>query len=86
VDSKNTITKGVFTSALLVGITYVLASEAFTVGWGVNDMSSFFTNLVPGIVLGVRYGGPGGGGEEDLPQVRQGEGGWGGGVTPGTGS
>jgi len=57
VDPKNTITKGVFTSALLVGITYVLASEAFTVGWGVNDMSSFFTNLVPGIVLGVRYGG-----------------------------
>ncbi|ABP95470.1 amino acid/polyamine/organocation transporter, APC superfamily [Metallosphaera sedula] len=57
VDPKNTITKGVFTSALLVGITYLMASEAFTVGWGVNDMSSFFSQLVPGIVLGMRYGG-----------------------------
>lgn len=57
VDPKNTISKGVFTSALLVGITYLLASEAFTVGWGVNNMSTFFTNLVPGIVLGMKYGG-----------------------------
>uniref|UniRef100_A0A2U9IW26 APC family permease n=1 Tax=Metallosphaera hakonensis JCM 8857 = DSM 7519 TaxID=1293036 RepID=A0A2U9IW26_9CREN len=57
VDPKNTITKGVFTSALLVGITYLLASEAFTVGWGVNNMSTFFSQLVPGIVLGMRYGG-----------------------------
>jgi len=35
----------------------LLASEAFTVGWGVNNMSTFFTNLVPGIVLGMKYGG-----------------------------
>ncbi|TRM73333.1 APC family permease, partial [Sulfolobus sp. E5] len=57
VDPKNTIAKGVFTSALLVGITYILASTAFVTGWGVNNMPSFFNNLVPGIVLGVRYGG-----------------------------
>ncbi|MEM0072796.1 MAG: APC family permease, partial [Metallosphaera sp.] len=57
VDPKNTITKGVFTSAFLVGITYLVASEAFTVGWGVNDMSSFFNELVPGVVLGMRFGG-----------------------------
>lgn len=57
VDPKNTITKGVFTSALLVGITYLLAGEAFTVGWGVNNMGSFFNQLVPGIILGQQYGG-----------------------------
>lgn len=56
-DPKNTISKGVFTAALLVGVTYMLAGEAFVVGWGVNDMSSFFTELVPGIILGVKYGG-----------------------------
>ena len=56
-DPKNTISKGVFTAALLVGITYLVASEAFVVGWGVNNMSSFFTELVPGIILGVKYGG-----------------------------
>ncbi|QGA53118.1 amino acid permease [Sulfolobus sp. E5-1-F] len=56
-DPKNTISKGVFVAALLVGITYIIASEAFVVGWGVNNMSSFFTELVPGIILGVKYGG-----------------------------
>lgn len=57
VDPKNNISKGVFTSALLVGITYLIASEAFTVGWGVNNMSTFFTELVPGIILGTKFGG-----------------------------
>ena len=56
-DPKNTISKGVFTAALLVGVTYLMSSEAFVVGWGVNNMSSFFTELVPGIILGVKYGG-----------------------------
>ena len=58
IDPKNTITKGVFSAALIVGIVYLVGSEAFTVGWGVNNMSSYFSNLAPGLILAKQFGGP----------------------------
>ncbi|AAY81467.1 APC family permease [Sulfolobus acidocaldarius] len=57
-DPKNTITKGVFTAALIVGIVYLIGSEAFTVGWGVNNMSSYFNYLAPGLIEAYNFGGP----------------------------
>ncbi|MCH4815658.1 MAG: APC family permease [Saccharolobus sp.] len=57
VDPKNNISKGVFTAALLLGITYLLGSEAFTVGWGVSNMSSYFNYLAPGLILAKTFGG-----------------------------
>ncbi|WP_338604303.1 APC family permease [Sulfolobus tengchongensis] len=57
VDPKNTISKGVFTAALLLGITYIIGSEAFTVGWGVNNMGTYFNYLAPGLIEAKTYGG-----------------------------
>lgn len=57
VDPRNTIAKGVFLSSVLVAIVYIISMEAFVVGWGVNDMASYFQELVPGIILANKYGG-----------------------------
>ncbi|AKA74633.1 APC family permease [Saccharolobus solfataricus] len=56
-DPRNNIAKGVFTAALLLGITYIVGSEAFTVGWGVNNMSTYFNYLAPGLILAKTFGG-----------------------------
>ncbi|MEM0173793.1 MAG: APC family permease [Sulfolobaceae archaeon] len=57
VDPKSTISKGVFLSSVLVAIVYIIAMEAFVVGWGVYNMDTYFQELVPGIILADRYGG-----------------------------
>jgi amino acid transporter len=57
-DPKNTISKGVFTAALILGILYLVGSEAFVVGWGVSNMGSYFNYLAPGLILAKQFGGP----------------------------
>jgi amino acid transporter len=38
-------------SALILGVFFVFAAYSFTVGWGPLNMSSYASNLVPGIIL-----------------------------------
>ncbi|MEM3191430.1 MAG: APC family permease [Candidatus Parvarchaeota archaeon] len=44
-----TIGRAVITSMLITGITITLAAYALTIGWGPSQMSSFGTQLIPGI-------------------------------------
>ncbi len=45
-----TIGKAVVTSTTITGVTLVLAAYALTIGWGPYQMSSFGTQLIPGII------------------------------------
>ncbi len=50
-NARKTIAKGVVLTVLILGIFFVFASYAFTVAWGINNMSSYANALVPGISL-----------------------------------
>ncbi|WP_126449339.1 APC family permease [Sulfodiicoccus acidiphilus] len=39
----------------ITAATFVLVSYAMTVGWGINDMSSFASSGVPGIILSYKF-------------------------------
>lgn len=54
-NAKKVIGKGVLISVVVLGLFFVLASYAFTVGWGPTKMSSFANELVPGVVLTKNY-------------------------------
>ena len=55
-----TIGKAIIISMLISGITITIAAYALTVGWGINLMSSFGNQLIPGIIEGRTYLGLGG--------------------------
>ncbi len=54
-NAKETIGKGILLSVIILGIFFVLASYAFTVGWGPTKMLSYSQELVPGVVLTKNY-------------------------------
>ncbi|PYB68269.1 APC family permease [Thermoplasma sp. Kam2015] len=50
-DAKRMIGNAVVFSSIVLGIFFVFAAYAFTVGWGPANMESYANNLVPGIKL-----------------------------------
>lgn len=50
-DAKKMIGNAVVLSSIVLGIFFVFAAYAFTVGWGPANMASYANNLVPGIKL-----------------------------------
>lgn len=57
-ESKKIIKRALYIAWALGGITLVLASYALTIGWGVNQMSSFATSPDPGFIVFYKYLGP----------------------------
>ncbi len=54
-NAKNVIGKGIIASVIVLGLFFILASYAFTVGWGPTKMLSYSQELVPGVVLTKNY-------------------------------
>ncbi|WP_337859957.1 APC family permease [Ferroplasma sp.] len=54
-DANKVIGRGVLVSVIVLGLFFILASYAFTVGWGPSRMLSFSKELVPGIILTKSY-------------------------------
>lgn len=50
-----TIGKAIIISMLISGITITIAAYALTVGWGINNMSGFGQQLIPGIIESRTY-------------------------------
>jgi len=51
------IRRGVIATITLLVIFFTFASYTMTVGWGPNNMSTYFSNFVPGLIEAVKYGG-----------------------------
>lgn len=56
-NSKKSIPWALVSAAIIIGITYVIAAYAQTVGWGAS-MASYGTATNPGIIEALKYGGP----------------------------
>ena len=54
-NANSAIGRGVLISVIILGLFFVLASYAFTVGWGPTRMLSYSQELVPGIILTKSY-------------------------------
>ena len=54
-NSNKVIGHGVLISVIVLGLFFVLASYAFTVGWGPTRMLEYSKELVPGIILTKNY-------------------------------
>ncbi|BAB60077.1 amino acid transporter [Thermoplasma volcanium GSS1] len=50
-NAKKLIGDAVIISSVILGVFFVFAAYAFTVGWGPSSMESYANNLVPGIKL-----------------------------------
>ncbi|MFG1450107.1 MAG: APC family permease [Thermoplasmataceae archaeon] len=50
-NGKKMVGNTIVISALILGVFFVFAAYSFTVGWGPLNMSSYASNLVPGIIL-----------------------------------
>jgi amino acid transporter len=50
-----TIGRAVIVSMLITGITLTLAAYALTIGWGPNNMASFGSQLIPGIIEAKQF-------------------------------
>ncbi len=55
VKSSKAITKALMLGVFIVGIVLTEVSYALTVGWGINNMVSFASCGIPGIVVYARY-------------------------------
>lgn len=55
---KKTVPKAILIAIGMAAFAYILSTYAFTVGWGVNNMSSFASASNPGFLIVARYGGP----------------------------
>lgn len=49
--AKRTVGKAVLYSSIILGMFFVFASYAFTIGWGPSNMGTYASSLVPGISL-----------------------------------
>jgi amino acid transporter len=49
--------KGVIVVVLILTTLFLFMSYVMTVGWGVQNMGTYFTNFIPGMVLALRDGG-----------------------------
>ncbi|AAT42724.1 APC family permease [Picrophilus oshimae] len=54
-NAKKVIGRGVVISVIVLGLFFILASYAFTVGWGPENMLSYSQELVPGVILSKNY-------------------------------
>jgi amino acid transporter len=54
-NANKVIGHGVLISVIVLGLFFVLASYAFTVGWGPTRMLEYSKELVPGIILTKSY-------------------------------
>jgi amino acid transporter len=54
-NANKVIGMGVLVSVIVLGLFFVLASYAFTVGWGPTRMLSYSEELVPGVILTKNY-------------------------------
>ncbi|MFP3133597.1 MAG: APC family permease [Nitrososphaeria archaeon] len=50
-----TIGRAVIVSMIITGITLTLAAYALTIGWGPNNMASFGSQLIPGIIEAKQF-------------------------------
>lgn len=55
---KKIIPKAILIALLITAITYVLASYAMVVGWGINDMANYSLATNPGFTIVDKYLGP----------------------------
>ena len=53
------IRRGVIITIAVLGSFFLFMSYAMTIGWGPANMSTYFSNFLPGIILAVKYGGVG---------------------------
>jgi amino acid transporter len=60
-EPKKNLPRAFFGSVAIAGIVLIVASYALTVGWGVNNMSTFGNYANPGQIVFFRYLGPIGG-------------------------
>lgn len=51
------IRRGVVLTILVLGLLFLFESYAMTVGWGPQNMGTYFTNFLPGLILALRDGG-----------------------------
>lgn len=51
------IRRGVIATIIILGIFFLFMSYVMTVGWGASEMSSYFSNFLPGLILALRDGG-----------------------------
>ncbi|MEM3671095.1 MAG: APC family permease [Thermoprotei archaeon] len=50
-EAKKTVGRAVLLTSVILGLFFIFAAYAFTVGWGPSNMSSYASALVPGISL-----------------------------------
>ena len=51
------IRKGVLATILILGVFFLFMSYVMTVGWGPANMSTYFSNFLPGLILALKDGG-----------------------------
>jgi amino acid transporter len=56
-NPRRTVPRAIITSAIVVGLFYVLCSYAGVVGWGVGNLSTYTTNANPWAVLATKVWG-----------------------------
>jgi amino acid transporter len=56
-ESHLNIRRGVVLTILVLGLLFLLESYAMTVGWGPQNMGTYFSNFLPGLILALRDGG-----------------------------
>ncbi len=57
-EAKRTVGRAVIFTSVILGLFFIFAAYAFTVGWGPSNMSSYASALVPGISLTLQDVGP----------------------------
>ncbi|MEM3186415.1 MAG: APC family permease [Conexivisphaerales archaeon] len=57
-EAKRTVGRAVLFTSVLLGLFFIFAAYAFTVGWGPYNMGSYANALVPGINLAMQDIGP----------------------------
>lgn len=51
------IRRGVIVTIAVLGALFLFMSYAITIGWGPQNMGTYFSNFLPGLILTLRYGG-----------------------------
>lgn len=57
-EAKRTVGRAVIFTSVILGLFFIFAAYAFTVGWGPSNMGSYASALVPGISLTLQDVGP----------------------------
>ncbi|MEM3587236.1 MAG: APC family permease [Candidatus Jordarchaeaceae archaeon] len=55
---KKNVPKAIFIAIAMAALAYIMSTYAFTVGWGINNMSTFSTTSNPGFIVVEKYAGP----------------------------